>query len=268
MPDQHGGGRPRRQRRPASSTPWPTAERAGADLAVFPELTVTGYPPEDLLDRPAFVADNQATFDRIAAGHRRLRGGGRFRGTPTGRAGWSTPPPCARRAGCVGRYAKRLLPNYGVFDEQRWFTPGSGPAARFVVAGVPVGLTICEDMWFGRGPDGRASGGRCAPSGQPQRLSLLAGPAPRAAGRAGRAGRPRRVPPSSTSTRWGVRTSWSSTGRPWWSGPTGRSWPRPRSSKRRSCSPTSTSTSTSSRPAAPAPGQRRPAPTRRVVRTW
>jgi NAD+ synthase (glutamine-hydrolysing) len=52
----------------------------------------------------------------------------------------------------VGRYFKRLLPNYGVFDEQRWFTPGAEPPTPFVVAGVPVGITICEDMWFPGGP--------------------------------------------------------------------------------------------------------------------
>jgi NAD+ synthase (glutamine-hydrolysing) len=127
------------------------AEVGGADLAVFPELTVTGYPPEDLLSRPAFVADNLAVFERIA--------------TATG--------PCAAIVGyvdtdasgrlvnaaavcvggrVVGRYVKRLLPNYGVFDEQRWFTPGQGPADRFVVAGVPIGISICEDMWFANGP--------------------------------------------------------------------------------------------------------------------
>jgi NAD+ synthase (glutamine-hydrolysing) len=127
------------------------AESGGADLAVFPELTVTGYPPEDLLSRPAFVSDNLAVFARIAAA--------------TG--------PCAAVIGYVdtdaeghlvnaaalcaggevrGRYFKRLLPNYGVFDEQRWFTPGQGAAERFVVGGVPVGMSICEDMWFAGGP--------------------------------------------------------------------------------------------------------------------
>ena len=52
----------------------------------------------------------------------------------------------------VGLYRKRLLPNYGVFDEQRWFTPGTEPWASYPVAGVPVGVTVCEDMWFPDGP--------------------------------------------------------------------------------------------------------------------
>ena len=62
------------------------------------------------------------------------------------------PPRSAPDGRVLGRYVKRLLPNYGVFDEQRWFTPGLGPADRFVVAGVPVGMSICEDMWFPGGP--------------------------------------------------------------------------------------------------------------------
>jgi NAD+ synthase (glutamine-hydrolysing) len=137
------------------------AERGEADLAVFPELTVTGYPPEDLLSRPAFIADNQAVFARIAAS--------------TGRCaavvGYVDTDPSGRlvnaAALCVdgrvaGRYFKRLLPNYGVFDEQRWFTPGEGPSTRYLVAGVTVGVTICEDMWCAGGPmaDQAAAGAR------------------------------------------------------------------------------------------------------------
>jgi len=127
------------------------AESNGADLAVFPELTVTGYPPEDLLSRPAFVSDNLAVFARIAAasgacaaviGYVDIDADGHL---------VNAAALCAN--GTVrGRYFKRLLPNYGVFDEQRWFSPGRGDADRFVVAGVPVGMSICEDMWFAGGP--------------------------------------------------------------------------------------------------------------------
>ncbi len=62
----------------------------------------------------------------------------------------------------LGRYVKRILPNYGVFDEQRWFASGSGPAPLFEVAGISVGMTICEDMWFPSGPmaDQAADGAR------------------------------------------------------------------------------------------------------------
>ena len=75
----------------------------------------------------------------------------------------------------LGRYDKRLLPNYGVFDEQRWFSPGSALPSPYPVAGVPVGVTICEDMWFSRGPDGGSGACRGPRPGQPQRLPLLRG---------------------------------------------------------------------------------------------
>jgi NAD+ synthase (glutamine-hydrolysing) len=127
------------------------AEQGGADLAVFPELTVTGYPPEDLLSRPAFVADNQATFDAVAAATRTCAAVIGY--VDTDRSGRLVNAAALCAGGRVlGRYHKRLLPNYGVFDEQRWFSPGSGPPVGFVVAGVPVGITICEDMWFAAGP--------------------------------------------------------------------------------------------------------------------
>jgi NAD+ synthase (glutamine-hydrolysing) len=127
------------------------AGEGGADLAVFPELTVTGYPPEDLLGRPAFVADNQAVFAEIAAASGSCAAVIGYVDTdPAGRL-FNTAAVCAEGR-VLARYHKRLLPNYGVFDEQRWFTPGEGPLLPFVVAGVPVGITICEDMWFPRGP--------------------------------------------------------------------------------------------------------------------
>ncbi|MGH9097066.1 MAG: nitrilase-related carbon-nitrogen hydrolase, partial [Acidimicrobiales bacterium] len=127
------------------------AGASGADLAVFPELTVTGYPPEDLLSRPAFVAENLAVFDRIAESTRSCVAVVGFvdvdpEGNLINAAG-----VCADGA-VLGRYGKRLLPNYGVFDEQRWFTPGSEPLGTHTVGGVPVGVTVCEDIWFPGGP--------------------------------------------------------------------------------------------------------------------
>jgi NAD+ synthase (glutamine-hydrolysing) len=127
------------------------ADQGGADLAVFPELTVTGYPPEDLLSRPAFVADNRAEFARIAAASGRCAAVVGFVDTDSAGRLVNAAALCAGGR-VLGIYHKRLLPNYGVFDEQRWFTPGGGPAVRYLVAGVPVGITICEDMWFAGGP--------------------------------------------------------------------------------------------------------------------
>ena len=127
------------------------AEQGGADLAVFPELTITGYPPEDLLGRPAFVADNQAVFARVAAAAGRCAAVvGYVDSDRSGRL-FNAAALCAEGQ-VIGRYRKRLLPNYGVFDEQRWFVPGDDPPLRLVVAGVPVGITICEDMWVSGGP--------------------------------------------------------------------------------------------------------------------
>jgi NAD+ synthase (glutamine-hydrolysing) len=128
-----------------------TAERGGADLAVFPELAVTGYPPEDLLERPAFVVDNQTTFARIAAATGDCAAVVGFVGTDSSGRLTNSAALCVGGQ-VVADYAKRLLPNYGVFDEQRWFAPGNGPAPRFTVAGENLGVTICEDMWFGQGP--------------------------------------------------------------------------------------------------------------------
>jgi len=127
------------------------AEEGGADLAVFPELTVTGYPPEDLLSRPAFVEDNRKVFEELAG---RTGGCAAVIGyVDTDGSGRLVNAAAVCRNGVVaGRYDKRLLPNYGVFDEQRWFTAGTGPLTPYLVAGVPVGVTICEDMWFAGGP--------------------------------------------------------------------------------------------------------------------
>ncbi len=159
-----------------------SAEEAGADLAVFPELAVTGYPPEDLLCKPAFVADNVAALHRVAEASEQCAavvgfvdlvepGGGRDlpRGAGIESAAEVAGSRPLRNAAALcsggrvrGVYHKRLLPNYGVFDEQRWFAPGASSGPLFEVAGSLVGITICEDVWFAHGPvaDQAAAGAR------------------------------------------------------------------------------------------------------------
>jgi len=133
------------------------AESVGADLCVFPELVVTGYPPEDLLLKPSFVSDNVAALEKIAAASADCVAVVGFV-DPTG-AEWSDPRGHLANAAAVcaggrvhGVYHKRLLPNYGVFDEQRWFRPGTEPLVLHRIAGAAVGVTICEDLWFADGP--------------------------------------------------------------------------------------------------------------------
>jgi NAD+ synthase (glutamine-hydrolysing) len=125
------------------------AEAAGADLAVFPELALTGYPPEDLLLKPRFVADNLAALDKVAARTGRCAAVVGF--VDERRDLYNAAAVCAHGE-VLGVYHKRLLPNYAVFDEQRYFAPGSQPLALFVVAGVRVGVSICEDAWSPTGP--------------------------------------------------------------------------------------------------------------------
>jgi NAD+ synthase (glutamine-hydrolysing) len=119
------------------------ARESGADLVVFPELAVTGYPPEDLLLRPGFVRAARTSVEEIAAatdGIVALVGTSWFDRDLTN--------ACAVCAGGELRavYHKRFLPNYGVFDEHRYFAEGRDLVV-LQMGGVTVGITICEDVW-------------------------------------------------------------------------------------------------------------------------
>src|ERR1700722_15626805 len=127
------------------------AEAAGADLCVLPELAIPGYPPEDLLLKPAFVADNLAALDKVASATRQCAVVVGYVGaTPDGKGLANAAAICAGGR-IAGVYRKRFLPNYGVFDEQRWFVSSNETPTLFGVAGAWVGISICEDVWF---PDG------------------------------------------------------------------------------------------------------------------
>ena len=119
------------------------AKGAGADLVVFPELAVTGYPPEDLLLRPGFVRAAEESLTAIATA---AHGVVALVGTPfLERDLYNACAVCAD--GEVKAFVKkRFLPNYGVFDEMRYFAPGD-ELCMFKHGDVIVGVTVCEDMW-------------------------------------------------------------------------------------------------------------------------
>ncbi len=127
------------------------AEAAGCDIVAFPELAITGYPPEDLVLKPGFVADNKVALAKLAARTRRCVAVVGF--VEADRDLYNAAAVCANGA-VVGTYRKRLLPNYAVFDEARYFTRGhdSDPYELYEIGGVKVGISICEDVWSASGP--------------------------------------------------------------------------------------------------------------------
>jgi NAD+ synthase (glutamine-hydrolysing) len=133
------------------------AEDAGADVAVFGELALTGYPPEDLLLKPGFVRASHEALAKVAAQTGRCVAVVGF--VEAGQDLYNAAAVCAHGS-MLGTYHKRLLPNYGVFDEFRYFTPGTEPLQLYEIAGVRVGVTICEDVWSPTGPmAAQAAGG-------------------------------------------------------------------------------------------------------------
>jgi NAD+ synthase (glutamine-hydrolysing) len=133
------------------------AEDAGADVAVFPELAITGYPPEDLLLKPGFVADNLEALDKLAARTGRCAAVVGF--VDQRRDLLNAAAVCAHGE-VLGRYHKRLLPNYAVFDEARYFAPGVDTPVLFTIGGVRCGISVCEDIWSPTGPmSEQAAGG-------------------------------------------------------------------------------------------------------------
>ncbi|MEO8740715.1 MAG: NAD+ synthase [Casimicrobiaceae bacterium] len=143
------------------------ATRAGADLVVTPELSLCGYPPEDLLLRPAFLDACASELQHLA---RRIAGPAVLVGFPELAHGKRHNAVAVLRDGHVAAvYRKRQLPNYTVFDEQRYFEPGTD-ACVIDVAGVRVGIIICEDVWFpGPARSARAAGAQVlvVPNGSP-----------------------------------------------------------------------------------------------------
>jgi NAD+ synthase (glutamine-hydrolysing) len=125
------------------------AETLGADVVAFPELAVTGYPPEDLLLKPHFVSDNVSATQKIAEST----------GQITAIFGFAEPiedklynsAAVANNHKIVNTYQKVHLPNYGVFDEKRYFAEGSNFPV-YDLNDVRFGINVCEDIWFPSGP--------------------------------------------------------------------------------------------------------------------
>ena len=141
------------------------ARRAKADLVAFPELAITGYPPEDLLFKARFIEDTHRALKAVAAEARGLVVvvGYVGQGATTVLASEAPSFPLAGRhelyneaavlsdRRILATYRKRHLPNYGVFDESRYFHPGSR-LPLLVLNGATIGVNICEDIWFSDGP--------------------------------------------------------------------------------------------------------------------
>ncbi len=124
------------------------ARAAGCELAVLPELAISGYPPQDLLERPAFLADHDLAFARLVA---ETRGIAVVCGLITRHTGPNGKPLHNSAAlfadgQVLFTTEKRLLPTYDVFDESRYFEPGR-ESRSFLYKGLHLGLTICEDIW-------------------------------------------------------------------------------------------------------------------------
>ena len=126
------------------------AEALNADIVAFPELALTGYPPEDLVLRRGFVEDNLRTLDRVREATQ-----GKHVAAVVGFVDYArdtfNAAAVLRDGRLHGVYRKQYLPNYGVFDEARYFRPGRG-VQLFEIAGAKVGVTICEDIWYSSGP--------------------------------------------------------------------------------------------------------------------
>ena len=124
------------------------ARDQGADIVCFPELAITGYPPEDLVLKPAFVRDNLRQLDRVV---KATRGISAVVGFVDEEGDIFNAAAFIHNGELKAVYHKVFLPNYGVFDEQRYFSPGHR-SPIFEQAGVRIGASVCEDCWYPAGP--------------------------------------------------------------------------------------------------------------------
>jgi NAD+ synthase (glutamine-hydrolysing) len=119
-------------------------KKMGADLLAFPEMAVTGYPPEDLLFMPKFIEANLKAIQRIARGTSNITA---IVGFVDKDGDIFNAAALLHHGKLIDTYCKSYLPNYGVFDEDRYFQPGKENSI-FILKSIPVGISICEDIWY------------------------------------------------------------------------------------------------------------------------
>jgi NAD+ synthase (glutamine-hydrolysing) len=128
------------------------AKADGCGLALFPELTLTGYPPRDLLDRASFLQASQNALEQVAQGARDIAA---VVGTIMKNEGSGNPffnsAVVVKDGHVLYTCHKTLLPNYDVFDEARYFAPSDQPLTSFNYQGLKIGITLCEDIWNAEG---------------------------------------------------------------------------------------------------------------------
>ena len=124
------------------------ARSSGINLLTFPELAICGYPPEDLLFKPQFIEENLRSLDRVVAGSSGLT---IVAGFVDAKGDIYNSAAVIHDGKLVGVYHKIYLPNYGVFDENRYFQAGR-EYPIYIINGVGVGINICEDIWYEAGP--------------------------------------------------------------------------------------------------------------------
>ena len=146
----------------------------GVDLLVLSELFILGYPAEDLVLKPAAVDLSMRAVQELAV--ETSGGPAVIIGSPWLDSGKRHNSAVLLKDGKIaGRYDKRELPNYGVFDEKRIFDPGEGPLPVFELNGIQVGIAICEDIWYPRVPSALAEAGAemlVVPNGSPWRRTV------------------------------------------------------------------------------------------------
>jgi NAD+ synthase (glutamine-hydrolysing) len=125
------------------------ARSSGVDLLTFPELAVCGYPPEDLLFKPEFITENLKSLEKIAKESSGIDIVIGF--VDEANSSIYNAAAIIHDGRLAGIYHKICLPNYGVFDEDRYFQAGS-ECPVFVIAGVKIGVNVCEDIWIESGP--------------------------------------------------------------------------------------------------------------------